>query len=222
LVVVLAGCGRIGFEVLPDVPSTPWALIQTAAAQSSTLRLEPVGAQHLVVVAVQITDQSLATLIDDSTCNTYVPIAAAHSFNANQGDELRLFYAKDTCAGARAITITNASGVTAVAWEVSGIRTDDPLDSASTLNDQPPTTTPVGPTITTSTAGEFVVSAAIVTNSVSGVVAGNGFTNDHLTNGNAWAHLTDSMAPAGEYQAQWNQPMRGTYCASAAAFKVVP
>ena len=133
-----------------------------------------------------------------------------------------MFYAKNTCPGARAISITAASGITAVAWEVSAIRTDEPLDSASALDDQPATTTPLGPSIATSTAGEFVVSVAIVTNSVTGVVAGNAFTNDHTANGNAWAHLTDPMAPAGVYQAAWNQPLRGTYCASAAAFKVAP
>jgi hypothetical protein len=221
LVVALAGCGRIGFELPTDASSTPWTLIQTAATQSLTLRLVPVGAQHLVVVAVQITDPGVAvTLTDDSGCNTYAPIAGARSFNANEGDELRLFYAKNTCAGAQTIDIDTTSSITVVAWEVAGIRTDDPLDTASVLNDQPATTMPLGPRITTSTAGEFIVAVAIVTNTVTGVVAGNEFTNDHLTNGNAWAHLTDAMAPAGAYQARWNQPMSGTYCASAAAFKV--
>jgi len=38
----------------------------------------------------------------------------------------------------------------------------------------------------------------------------------------ARAHLTDPRAPAGTYQAQWDQPRSGAYCASAAAFKVGP
>jgi hypothetical protein len=222
LVIALAGCGRIDVDPVPDAPSTPWALIQTAATQSPTLRLEPVGARHLVVIAVQLADPGPVELVDDSNCNTYIEIAGAHSLNTDQGDELKMFYAKDTCPGARTITLTTASSITAVAWEVSAIRTDDPLGSASALSDQPSTTAPRGPIITTSTAGEFVVSVAIVTNTVTSIAAGNEFTNDHTTNGNAWAHLTDPMAPAGAYQAQWNQPMRGTYCASAAAFKIAP
>jgi len=90
------------------------------------------------------------------------------------------------------------------------------------LNDQPATTAPVGPMIMTSTAGEFVVSVAIVENAARRIHAGDEFTNDQTTNGNGWAHLTDPMAAAGTYQAQWDQPQSGVYCAAAAAFAVGP
>jgi hypothetical protein len=160
-------------------------------------------------------------LTDDSACNTYIPIAPAASSDVNQS-ALQLFYAKNTCPGARKIDIITTSSVGAVAWEVSGIRTDDPFDTALGLSNQLSTPTPAGPRIITSTAGEFVVSVAIVESTITGIVAGNEFTNDHIVNGDAWAHLGDPMAPAGPHQAHWNQLVSGTYCASAAAFKVGP
>ena len=74
---------------------------------------------------------------------------------------------------------------------------------------------------TTSAAGEFVMASAIVFDTVSGIHPGNEFTNDQVSDGNGWAHLTDPMAPAGVHQAQWDATP-GSYCASAVAFKVGP
>jgi hypothetical protein len=244
---VLVGCGRVAFDPSRDADADAdanadasadsgipprWALVQTVASrvpmQRQVLRMDPLGSQHLIVVAVQVPDDGRVTAITDtSNCNSYTAIPTAHSTNADAGDELEIFYAKSSCPGADAISIDATTEVTAAAWEASGIRTDDPFDMASTLNEQPETAMPLGPIITTSTAGEFVVSVAIVANEVSGIHPGNEFTNDHLANGNAWAHLTDPMAPAGTHQAQWDPPpppapSPGSYCASAAAFKVGP
>jgi len=60
---------------------------------------------------------------------------------------------------------------------------------------------------------------ALVENVVFRARTGNEFTNDHVANGNGWAHLTSPTATAGVHQAQWDQSTAGRYCAGAAAFK---
>ncbi len=104
-------------------------------------------------------------------------------------------------------------------WEVAGLRTSGALDTGVAVSDQPASNTPLGPSITTKTPGEFVVSVAIVANGISGTHAGNAFTNDLRTRGDGWAHLTDPAAPAGSYQAEWDQGTAGDYCSDAAAFR---
>ena len=136
---------------------------------------------------------------------------------------LQLWYAKSSCAGATSISIGATDTVTAaVVWEVAGIRTDNPLDTATALNDQPASSTTVGPMITTSAAGEFVVSVALAEHAITAIHAGNEFVNDHITRGNGWGHLADPHAAAGVHQAQWDQSPPGGACASAAAFRVGP
>ena len=241
LLTLLAGCGRIAFAPAAgdpsgqaDAPVAPtWTLVQTTTSTGSTLTIAPSGAQHLIIVAVQIANagsvisitdnppDNNAAALDDS--NAYVAIPAARATNTSPSDALELWYANNSRPGATAISIAATTTViAAMAWEVSGLRAVDPLDAASPLNAQPATATPQGPRITTSTGGEFVVSVAIVANGVSGTSAGNEFTNDYRTKGNGWAHLTDPMAAAGSHQAQWDQTISGTYCASAAAFLAGP
>ena len=225
LAMALVGCGRIGFDPTGDGGGPGrWALIQTAGSRSSNVSLLPLGAHHLVVVAVQLSsDGRVTAILDTSACNAYVEIPAAHAVDRPLGDAVQIFFAKNSCPGADDLGVSATTAIFAtVVWEVSGIRTDDPVDTAVVLNDRPASTAPIGPTITTSTAGEFVVSAAMVENLAATIHAGNEFTNDQITNGNGWAHLTDPMAAAGDHRAQWDQPDAGTYCASAAAFRVGP
>ena len=240
MTIALVGCGHIGIDprltdieddggladVLPDaVPGAPgWVLVQTEAVQGPTLTVDPLGSQHLIVMAVQLDQDGLVTAItDNSNCNSYMSISTAHAGCAELETELVMYYANPSCTGATTISVAATTSVlAAVVWEVSGIRTDDPLDTAIVLDDQPASTSPLGPTITTSTDGEFVVSVAIVDNIASGIHPGNEFTNDQFAFGNGWAHLTDPMAKAGVHQAQWDQPDPGVYCANAAAFKIVP
>lgn len=227
LAMALVGCGRIGFEPVGDGDGGGpgrWALIQTVGARSSSLSMAPLGAHHLVVVAVQLSGDGLVSaVIDNSGCNVYVAIPASYATDRALGDAMQIFYAKDSCPEASGIAVAATTSVFAtVVWEVSGIRTDAPLDTAAVLDDQAASTAPLGPRITTRTAGEFVVSAAMVENLAASIHAGNGFTNDQITNGNGWAHLTDPMAAAGSYQAQWDQPQSGAYCAATASFLVGP
>jgi hypothetical protein len=188
------------------------------------VNVKRLGAHHLVVVAVEVDGSGLVTAITDSSdCNSYVAIPTAHARCSACQINLQIFYAKDSCPQADAISIAATTSVdSAVVWEVSGTRPEDPVDTVAVLSDQPASTTPLGPTITTSVAGEFVVAVGIVDNTVTRIHAGNEFTNDQTSNDNGWAHLTDPQAPAGTYQAQWDQPRSGAYCASAVAFKVGP
>ncbi len=239
LLTATVGCGRIGFATTsntnPDATSevtsdataaSPWALVQDAATTSSTLTIGPSGAGHLIVVAAHLADMGSVLAITDNAPNggnTYASIAMARATNTNPPDAVEIWFARDSSAGATTITIaTSTLIVGGVAWEVSGIRTDSPVDTATTLDAQAATTTPLGPHITTRESGEFVVSVAIVANGISATHAGNEFTNDQRTRGNGWAHLKDPVAAAGDHQAEWDQAVAGAYCADAAAFRVGP
>lgn len=233
---VLVGCGHISFDrLVPDgqdgspspddggvPPGQSWRLVQTQGSfGDSSFRIAPLGAQNLIVVAAQIVPfGTITTITDSSHCNSYLQIPTAHAFCLV--GELYIFYARSACAGADMISVDSGEFLSAVIWEVSGIRSDDPVDTAVASTEQPETTTPLGPRITTNTDGEFVVSVVLVDNTVSGIHPGNEFTNDQTVFDNGWAHLTDPKARAGVHQAQWDQPMAGVSCGGAAAFKVAP
>ena len=229
---LIVGCGRLDFTNVDSVDATPpagldaptlrWTLVQTVAQAQSPLTIASAGSEHLVVVGVQIAAGGTVNSVIDDAGSVYVAASAARGMDTDDG--LEIWYAARAIAGATTITVdTTTTVVVTAAWEVAGIRSDDPLDIAVALDDQPATTTPIGPPIETSAAGDFVVSVAIVTNGVNAAIhTGNAFTNDHRTRGNGWAHLTDAAAPAGSYQAEWDQPTAGLYCANAAAFRVGP
>jgi len=229
---LIVGCGRFDFNhIAPDAPapdapppasrdaSRPqWSFVQTGAG-ASPLTISPSGAEHLIVVAVQVAAAGTVNSVTDDMGSTYVAVAAAQTSDPNDG--LEIWYTPESRAKVTSIAIdTTVSVVAAVAWEVAGIDTDIALDTATELDAQPASTTPVGPIIATTVPGDFVVSVAIVANGITTTHTGNAFTNDHRTKGNGWAHLTDAAAPAGSYQAEWDQPTAGLYCANAAAFRV--
>lgn len=230
LVTLVLGCGRIGFEpsrdgaVVADV--APWRLIQSADvegdARTATVRVQPIGADNLVVVAVAIDAGNgiVNAVTDSSGCNAYVPIANALAHGADLGETLALFYAVKSCPGAVSITATGNADLRAVAvWEVAGIDTTDPLDVAGALDQQPRSSRVLGPMLTTSAPGDFVVAAVIAEFFITNIHAGDEFVNDLDADGNGWAHLVDARSPAGGYQAEWDELPAGLYCASAAAFR---
>lgn len=201
-------------------PARRWTLVQTRASSNQRrVSIAASGAAHLIVVAVE-TDASAVASVTDDAGNTYVPIPESRAVVAAESFGVELWYAARSTAGATTISATADVVYAMAAWEVAGIRTTNPLDTASKLDDQPPTTTPLGASITTSAGGELVISVVIVSNEVSGLTADSPFTNDHRAFGNGWAHLTSAAAPAGTYQARWNQPDSGAACAASAAFFV--
>ena len=202
-------------------PGTPWTLVQTAQVENgTTVTIAPSGAGHLIIVGVETLDPIAA--VQDDAASSYVEVPMGRGTAASAGLGIDLWYAKNTSAGATTIVVATSSANAVVVWEVAGIRTTAPLDAASSRSDQAATTLPVGAPITTSAAGDFVVSVAIVANVVSGIHAGNEFTNDRTAKGNGWAHLTSASAPAGVHQAKWDQPTPGVYCAASAAFFTGP
>ncbi|HWO20789.1 MAG TPA: hypothetical protein VNO30_18610 [Kofleriaceae bacterium] len=215
-----------GPGILVDAPTDggsarSWTLVQTRGSNGQRVNIAATGAAHLIVVAVQTGLNQVASMTDDAN-NTYVSVAGSRAVDMAQTTAVELWYAASSNAGATTITASGDPIFAVVAWEVAGIRGANPLDTVSKLESQPQSTTPFGASITTRAAGEFVVSAVIVANAVMGVAMGSAFTNDHTTFGNGWAHLTSATAPAGTYQARWNQPEPGTSCATSAAFFTGP
>jgi hypothetical protein len=204
----------------------PWMLVQSKGATSNNVLLQqPTGAGHLLVVAIEgRTATAMVTSLTDDAGNVYLPVVGARCSTTAGGFEIELWYAKDCKAGAtKVIAATGSTGVEVVfVWEVSGIRTDMPIASVAELSDQPASTTPVGARITTTVAGELVISAIEVNNNVTGLVPSTAFTSDGNTDGDGWAHVTDHNAPPGTYQAMWTGSNPGVSCASSAAFLAGP
>jgi len=216
-----------GIDMLPpDVPSDgvrpAWSLVQTRGRTGNDTPITTSTAGSLIVVGVETPDVVPVDGVTDDANNVYVRVPGTRAVNVARNLGVELWYAKAASAGATRVTATGLMVYAIVAWEVAGLDPLNPLGSASKLDDRPATTTPLGAAITTTTAGELVISIAIVANQVSGLTAGSAFTNDQTTFGNGWAHLTDNKAPAGTYQAQWEQPNLGPYCATSASFRLAP
>jgi hypothetical protein len=203
-----------------DAPvALQWSLVQTKDSMGATLSFAPTGAGHLIVVAVEPTNTNTVTAITDDAGNAYVPVPNARATETADTLGIELWYAKNSKPGATTITPQASPLYGSVMWEVANIRTTNPLDIATTLDDGPSTNAPTGAAITTSVTGELVVSVTIVAHQVT-TPANTAFTTDHRTFGNGWAHLTDPAAPPGTYQAHWDQSNPGGFCASSAAFFV--
>jgi len=202
-----------------DAPqNATWTLVRTKdAKQSALLDIPAIGAGHLVIVAVE--SEKEVSMVADNGGNLYQRIATSRAVVPSDGLGVEIWYTPNAMPGGTMIAATAASSVFSIdMWEVDGLSSVT-IDDVATLDDQPATTTPEGASVTTTATGDFVVSIAIVQNSVTGLTAGSEFTNDHTTFGNGWAHLTSASAPAGTYGARWNQGTAGTYCASSVAFR---
>ncbi len=220
----VVGVCVVGDDAMVNADSTrpvPWHLVQTAGTMSgSTLTIMATGADHLIVVGIELSNTESVSAVIDNAGDAYTAVPKARATSAADTDAVELWYAPASNAGATAITVTATSESAVVMWEVANIRTVAPIDAAAIANDQASSGTPLGASITTTAADDFVVSVAIVANVIDSIRAGNAFTNDQKTKGNGWAHLTDSMAAAGTYQAQWDENISGVSCASSAAFFV--
>ncbi|MBV8757597.1 MAG: hypothetical protein JO257_09990 [Deltaproteobacteria bacterium] len=207
-----------------DAAVPAWTLVQTASSTTPNVTVSPTGAGHLIIVAVQFQpgNGGGVQLVTDSAGGMYTAVPGSSASNAGANLAVQLWYLADSHAGAMSIAASSATFRGVAIWEVAGMRTTNPIDVAAIRNDGTSSTTPNGAPVTTTAAGDFIVSAAIVANNVTGTVAGNEFTNDALPNGNGFAHLTAPRAPTGLHQARWDQPMAGVYCSSTAAFFVAP
>lgn len=213
------------------VPAFAWSQITLIHATScgaggfpgTTCTIPSTGSGHLIVVGWQIGGGSNTSIvinsITDNVGNTYTEAGAARSIDTNTGTVVDIWYAKNSVPGATSVTITPSQSVSnagAVIWEFSGVSIA-PLDQTAVLDSQAGTTTPIGAAVTTTSTPEVVVSLAEVAGNVTGISAGNVFTNDSALMGNGWAHLITSST--GTYAAQWNQNSAGAYASSTASFK---
>jgi hypothetical protein len=205
-------------------PAMPWSLIKTAETTMTNqgLSFAATGAGHLIVVGIETPSSSTITTVADNASNTYVAVPIGRAISTVGDIGLELWYAKNATAGATNITVTATSARAIVMWEFANIRTTNPLDTSTKVENQAPSTTPLGAAITTTQPRELVISVAIVDNFISGLHTGSAFTNDRLTLGNGWAHITSNNAPAGTYQAQWDQGTSGASCGISAAFFIGP
>ena len=242
--VIAASCGRLGFDRpggdasqdgrdgdaqggSHDGPAASrWLLITTEAIANSTMfPIAPTGSGNLIVleIASRTLGNTVTGITDNAPNGGNIYAAIPQGRAVNGVESLEIWYAKGSQSGATVIDVAVTGAITSlVLWEVAGIRTDAPLDTADKLDAQPATTTPVGPSLTTIAPGDFIVSVVISQNSITGIHAGNEFTQDQMTQLDGWGHLTASSAAAGTHQAQWDQPTSGSYCANAAAFRVGP
>jgi hypothetical protein len=213
-------------------PHGPWQLIQSMGAgnggsPASSVTIQSSAAGSLIVVAVEVRDTASSVMsITDNVGNTYHQIpngVATDTAGVNLMLELRYAYA--TTGGVTTVTSTSAPTTTAaiVVWEFANVATGDPLDHAAPpLNNGASTLTPMAPPITTTQDAEIVISATLAANTVTGIHAGNAFTNDSLAHANGWGHLTNPQAPAGTYQAVWDVDLTSTTCAVTVAFFAGP
>src|SRR6185437_1610919 len=151
--------------------------------------------------------------------NTYTEAGAARSVDSGAGSVADLWYVKSSVAGATTVTVTPSStviGGSAVIWEFSGMDVSTPLDQTAILNNQGPSATPIGASVTTIAADEVVFSIATGA-TVSGIKAGNQFIADSTVGGGAWSH--DQVSSTGTYSAQWSQSSATTYASSTASFR---
>jgi hypothetical protein len=213
----LAGCGQGAFFL-----GSNWDLVNSASnfGPIDNLTIPATGTGDLIVVGLMFNGGTYATSVADDAGNTYVS-ANAKAYVGELSTEI--WYAANSKPGATVVTPTFANSTTHVeitVWEVSGVP-NTTADVVSTANGNVTLDNTTGPAVTTTKPGEFIVSILFVVNTnVGGISTGNNFTNDFMTNGNGWAHITSNSAKAGMQQASWSTPSpQGVYCASTVAFR---
>lgn len=187
---------------------------------ATTCTIPATASGHLIVVAWSSVFGTTPTIssVTDNAGNTYAEAGSARAVDSATVGMIDIWYARNSNAGATSITITpNPSGNqgAAVVWEFANADTVAPLDRTSVLNSQPAATTPSGAPVTTSAPG-VIISLLMPSSSLTGIHAGNAFTNDSTIYGVGWARLITSSA--GTYAAQWDTGS-GTYASSTVAFR---
>lgn len=182
------------------------------------------GGGHLLVVGWEIgggaNTSTTITGITDNAGNAYAEAGNVRSVDTAAGSVNDIWYAQNVTAGTTSVTVSPSASVSnagIVVWEFSGVSQSGALDGSAVLNSQPASATPAGAAVTTTAAGDVLISLVGVASGITGIASGNAFTNDELLKGNGWAHLISTSQ--GTYSAQWNESPAGTYASSTAAFR---
>ena len=198
----VSACGPGSFPMTCTIPST--------------------GSGNLLVVGwTGGAGASLLKTVSDNAGNHYTEAKGTRSVNWGSELSADIWYAANSKAGTTSVTITptpSGSQGAVVMWEFSGVSTTLPLAQTAALKGGAATTTPTGASVTTTSAGEVIISITAVSKSITGIYQGNPFIEDSSVRSNGWAHLIASSA--GAYTAEWNESPSGAYCASTAAFSV--
>jgi len=203
----------------------PWAVVNmtsNAGNPLTSLTIPANGSGHLIAVAMMFNGSaSVASISDNATggSNNYVSAGAKATLG---GLSTEIWYAVNSKSGATAITPTFAGSpnhVEMTAWEVSGVSLSPP-DATNTATGSVVLNNTPGPAVTTTQAGDFILSVLFAGNATfTGISSGNAFTDDFKTGGNGWAHITSNSSSVGTYQASWlTAAPAGKYCASTVAF----
>jgi hypothetical protein len=176
----------------------------------------------LAVGAITSNVEGMITGITDNASGGSNSYVSANAFAARTIAGVDIWYAKNSKAGASTITVNASSGglFGVVVWELSGVDTIAPLHSTSTLNTQPASSSPVGATATTTIPAAAIVSLITAFNTITGIHAGNPFTNDYTVCNEGQAHLIATSS--GAFSAQWDQSVAGEYGTNAVSFKPAP
>lgn len=216
------GAGPPDERLIFDGATASWNLLHTEQSTGlKSMAINATSSGSLIVVGIETGPAQVAGVLDNSA-NTYEAIPAARAVDANQSVGFELWYAHNITEGATAITVDAPVVKSILVWEVAGIDPTAPLASAAKLDDQAATTTATGPELTATVDRQFVLSVVVVEHSVGDLINGGVFTNEPATTGTGRGHVSSRLAPAGTYQASWNQPTAGTFCASSAAFFASP
>jgi hypothetical protein len=210
------------FPACTGAASSAWSIANMASnwgSPLSSLTIPATGSGHLVTIALMFNGSTSVSSISDNAGNAYVSAGARSAIG---GLSVEVWYATNSKAGATAATPKFAGSPTHVEmteWEVSGLSTAAP-DATDTATGSVTANNTAGPAVTTSKAGDFIVSVLFANSAnFSAISSGSAFTDDFTTFGNGWAHLTSNSAAAGQYQASWyTSSAAGVYCASTVAF----
>ena len=188
---------------------------------TATLGLEATRPAALIVVAtlnfnIPGVAEPIVSISDD-VGNLYASADAAGTWSGQQG-KVEIWFATETDAGARAVTVTSAAPTTRSVWvlEFANMAPVDAIDAAAGVSDLSTGGQPAAPVVTPGRAPAVVVSVILLTGMVTQVAAGSPFVPLPLLNGDAAAYqIVD--AP-GTYGAVWDAPGSDNYSSSTAAF----
>lgn len=187
---------------------------------SNALTVTSTNAQNLIVIGIHASNnRSISTITDNATggSNTYVTANCRATLTG--GGATEIWYAKNSRAGATAITVTlNLTSTDWAIWalEISGMNLSNPLDLVNSANNQGSSTILTCPTVTTTGARDFVFCVGFTSGTATGTQAGNPFTTLPIVSGDPAGYYLPTAI--GTYGAAFSQSA-GTYCASTAAFK---
>jgi len=204
------------------VTTPSWAIVRkaTKAGAITSITIPATGAGHLIAVALIFNGTTSVASISDNAGNVYVSAGARAAAGAAS---VEMWYALNSVAGATVVTSTFVGAPTSVeisTWEVSGVLSLPP-DTTNTAVGTINSNNVPGAAVTTTQAGDFVISVLVGLGgtSFSSMSTGNEFTLDFKTYGNGWAHITSNASSVGTHQASWfTSTPTGGFVASTVAF----